>query len=79
MKAFRAHDDTVVDLLKADPMNSRSCIWRLRLTRPANREGITHRWPRASLQRALWRRANPTLKTGLTLLNATGLRLGVHA
>lgn len=35
--------------------------------------------PRESLYRALSPRGNPTLKTLLALLNATGLRLGVHA
>ena len=41
----------------------------------AERAGI----PRESLYRALSPRGNPTLKTLLALLNATGLRLGVHA
>ena len=35
--------------------------------------------PRESLYRALSPRGNPTLKTLLALLNATGLRLGAHA
>ena len=35
--------------------------------------------PRESVYRALSPRGNPTLKTLLALLNATGLRLGVHA
>jgi len=33
----------------------------------------------AWLYRALSPRSNPTLKTLLALLNATGMRLGVHA
>jgi probable addiction module antidote protein len=41
----------------------------------AERAGI----PRESLYRALSPRGNPTLKTLLALLNATGLRLGVNA
>ena len=41
----------------------------------AERAGI----PRESVYRALSPRGNPTLKTLLALLNATGLRLGVHA
>ncbi len=40
----------------------------------AQRAGI----PRESLYRALSPRGNPTLKTLLALLNATGLRLGVN-
>jgi probable addiction module antidote protein len=40
----------------------------------AERAGI----PRESLNRALSPRGNPTLKTLLALLNATGLRLGVN-
>ena len=41
----------------------------------AERAGI----PRESLYRALSPRGNPTLKTMLALLHATGLRLGVRA
>lgn len=41
----------------------------------AERAGI----PRESLYRALSPRGNPTLKTLLALLNATGIRLGVQA
>lgn len=41
----------------------------------AERAGI----PRESVYRALSPRGNPTLKTLLALLNATGLRLGVSA
>ena len=41
----------------------------------AERAGI----PRESLYRALSPRGNPTLKTLLALLSATGLRLGVNA
>ena len=41
----------------------------------AERAGI----PRESLYRALSPRGNPTLKTLLALLHATGLRLGVQA
>ena len=41
----------------------------------AERAGI----PRESVYRALSPRGNPTLKTLLALLNATGLRLGVQA
>ena len=41
----------------------------------AERAGI----PRESLYRALSPRGNPTLKTLLALLHATGLRLGVRA
>ena len=41
----------------------------------AQRAGI----PRESLYRALSPRGNPTLKTLLALLHATGLRLGVQA
>ena len=41
----------------------------------AERAGI----PRESLYRALSPRGNPTLKTLLALLQATGLRLGVQA
>ncbi len=41
----------------------------------AERAGI----PRESVYRALSPRGNPTLKTLLALLNATGLRLGVRA
>jgi probable addiction module antidote protein len=40
----------------------------------AERAGI----PRESVYRALSPRGNPTLKTLLALLNATGLRLGVQ-
>jgi probable addiction module antidote protein len=41
----------------------------------AERAGI----PRESVYRALSPRGNPTLKTLLALLNATGLRLGARA
>ena len=41
----------------------------------AERAGL----PRESLYRALSPRGNPTLKTLLALLHATGLRLGVNA
>jgi probable addiction module antidote protein len=41
----------------------------------AERAGI----PRESLYRALSPRGNPTLKTLLALLSATGMRLGVQA
>ena len=41
----------------------------------AERAGI----PRESVYRALSPRGNPTLKTLLALLNATGLRLGAQA
>ena len=99
MKASRAHDETVVDLLKADPEfagvylaaaldeagqpgGQNALLAALRqiaeaqgMASVAERAGI----PRESLYRALSPRGNPTLKTLLALLNATGLRLGVHA
>lgn len=99
MKASRPHDDTVVDLLKADPEfaavylaaaldeadqpgGQSALLAALRqiaeaqgMASVAERAGI----PRESLYRALSPRGNPTLKTLLALLNATGLRLGVNA
>ena len=99
MKASRPHDETVVDLLKADPDfaavylaaaldeadqpgGQSALLAALRqiaeaqgMAKVAERAGI----PRESLYRALSPRGNPTLKTLLALLNATGLRLGVNA
>ena len=99
MKASRPHDETVVDLLKADPDfgavylaaaldeadqpgGQYALLGALRqiaeaqgMASVAERAGI----PRESLYRALSPRGNPTLKTLLALLNATGMRLGVAA
>ena len=99
MKASRPHDETVIDMLKADPEfaavylaaaldeadqpgGQNALLAALRqiaeaqgMASVAERAGI----PRESLYRALSPRGNPTLKTLLALLNATGLRLGVHA
>ena len=99
MKASRPYDETVVDLLKADPEfaavylgaeldeadqpgGQDALLAALRhvaeaqdMASVAERADI----PRESLYRALSPRGNPTLKTLLALLNATGLRLGVNA
>ena len=98
MKASRPHDETVIDLLKADPEfaavylaaaldeadqpgGQNALLAALRqiaeaqgMASVAERAGI----PRRSLYRALSPRGNPTLKTLLALLNATGLRLGIQ-
>jgi probable addiction module antidote protein len=99
MNASRPHDETVVDMLKADPdfasvylaaaLDESSepggqfaLLAALRqiaeaqgMASVAERAGI----PRESLYRALSPRGNPTLKTLLALLSATGMRLGVQA
>jgi probable addiction module antidote protein len=99
MNASRPHDETVVDMLKADPdfasvylaaaLDESSepggqfaLLTALRqiaeaqgMASVAERAGI----PRESLYRALSPRGNPTLKTLLALLSATGMRLGVQA
>ncbi len=98
MKASRPHDETVVDMLKADPDfaavylaaaleeaelpgGQSALLAALRhiaeaqgMANVAERAGI----PRESVYRALSPRGNPTLKTLLALLSATGLRLGVQ-
>ena len=98
MKASRPHDETVVDLLKADPefaavylaaaldefdQPGGQCALLAALRQIAEAQGMASvaeraGIPRESLYRALSPRGNPTLKTLLALLNATGLRLGVH-
>lgn len=98
MSASRPHNDTVVELLKADPEfaavylaaaldeagepgGQHALLTALRhiaeaqgIATVAERAGI----PRESLYRALSPRGNPTLKTLLALLGATGMRLGVQ-
>ena len=99
MTASRPHDDTVVDMLKADsefaavylaaamdeaelPGGQSALLGALRqiaqahgMASVAERAGL----PRESIYRALSPSGNPTLKTLLALLHATGLRLGVGA
>ena len=99
MKASRPHDETVVDMLKADskfsavylaaaleeadqPGGQSALLAALRqiaeaqgMASVAERAGL----PRESVYRALSPRGNPTLKTLLALLHATGLRLAVNA
>ncbi len=96
-QAQRSHDDTVVDLLKADPAfaneylsvaldevdqpgGHHALLTALRhiaeaqgMAAVAERAGL----PRESLYRALGPDGNPTLKTLLAVLQASGLQLSV--
>lgn len=97
MKASQPHDETVVELLKADP--EMAGIYLATALEEANLPGgqfallaaLRHiaeaqgmanvaekaGMPRESLYRALSPKGNPTIKTLLAVLGATGLQLGV--
>ncbi|GBU14715.1 DNA-binding prophage protein [Polaromonas sp.] len=97
MKAVQPHDETVVEMLKADP--EMADVYLATALEEANLTGgqfallaalrhITEAqgmaavaekagMPRESLYRALSPRGNPTLKTLLAVLAASGLQLGV--
>lgn len=97
MKASQPHDETVVEMLKADPEMADvylataleevnlpggqfALLAALRhiaeaqgMAKVAQKAGM----PRESLYRALSPRGNPTIKTLLAALAASGLQLGV--
>ncbi len=97
MKASQPHDETVVEMLKADPEMADvylataleeanlpggqfALLAALRhiaeaqgMAAVAEKAGI----PRESLYRALSPKGNPTIKTLLAVLNASGLHLSV--
>lgn len=97
MKASRPHDETVVEMLKADP--EMADVYLATALEEANLPGgqfallaaLRHiaeaqgmasvaekaGMPRESLYRALSPRGNPTIKTLLAVLAASGLQLGV--
>ncbi len=97
MKASRSHDETVVEMLKADPemadvylataleeVNLPGGQFALLavLRHIAEAQGMASvaekaGMPRESLYRALSPRGNPTIKTLLAVLAASGLQLGV--
>ena len=97
MTASRPHDDTVVDMLRADPgfaavylatamdeadQPGGQAVVLAALRQIAEAQGMVSvaaraGLPRESLYRALSPRGNPTLKTLLALVHATGLRLAV--
>ena len=97
MTASRPHDDTVVDMLRADPgfaavylatamdeaeKPGGQAVVLAALRQIAEAQGMASvaaraGLPRESLYRALSPRGNPTLKTLLALVHATGLRLAV--
>ena len=97
MTASRPHDDTVVDMLRADPgfaavylaaamdeadQPGGQAVVLAALRQIAEAQGMASvaaraGLPRESLYRALSPRGNPTLKTLLALVHATGLRLAV--
>lgn len=97
VKASRSHDESVIEMLKADPEfaneylaaaldeadqpgGQQALLMALRhiaeaqgMSAVAKRAGI----PRESLYRALGPRGNPTVKTLLAVVNASGLHLSV--
>jgi probable addiction module antidote protein len=97
MKASQPHDETVVEMLKADPemadvylataleeanLPGGQFALLAALRHIAEAQGMANvaekaGMPRESLYRALSPRGNPTIKTLLAVLGASGLQLGV--
>lgn len=97
MKASQPHDETVVEMLKADPKMANVYLATAleeanlpggqfallsALRHIAEAQGMANvaekaGMPRESLYRALSPRGNPTIKTLLAVLAASGLQLGV--
>lgn len=97
MKSSQPHDETVVEMLKADPEMADAYLATAleeanlpggqfallaALRHIAEVQGMANvakkaGMPRESLYRALSPRGNPTIKTLLAVLSASGLQLGV--